>query len=66
MSKDERKQLLLARKLWARPYPVTVERVKLDIAKEKQRWRDRAPGHLSRDQIEVLEILVEMVERSWS
>ena len=65
MPKDERKQLMIARKLWARPYPATVERVKVEIAKEKERWRCRVPGHLSRDQIEVLEILVELVERGF-
>lgn len=66
MPKDERRQLMIARKLWARPYPSTVERVKEDIAKERLRWRHRAPNHLSRDQIEVLDILVEMTERGFS
>lgn len=57
---------MIARKLWARPYPSTVERVKGDIEREKMRWRARTPNHLSRDQIEVLEILVELTERGFA
>lgn len=57
---------MIARKLWARPYPSTLERVKGEIEKEKLRWRARVPSALSRDQIEVLEILVELTERGFS
>lgn len=59
-TKRTRTQLELARQLWQRPYPATVS-----VVREKTAYAlDK--GWLTRDEAEVLEILVQTLERSFS
>ena len=54
-----RYQLMLARKLWQRPYPPTV------VAVRREMLELRDAMLLTRDEVEVLEMLISATERSW-
>jgi len=56
----KRTQLMLARKLWARPNPSTATTV------ESQAKVAFEEGLLTRDEKEVLEILIDALRRGWS
>ena len=54
-----RTQLELARKLWQRPYPTTIRFVREEMHQKREAML------LTRDEFEVLEILISAMERSF-